>query len=173
MNMSNSTLIRICAAAAILAGVLRAVTSFLPETIPNVFLLYLIIDLSLFIGVIGLCRFAVASPTLPPVLGTVVMLGALTLLILRDLAIVASPSVYAIGAATFSVGLDLFAIHLLLNRKMPLWIPVAWLLSTITGTIGFFSPQLHFLFALSGLIFGIAFGVAGIVMWRQLAKVNQ
>ena len=68
---------------------------------------------------------------------------------------------------TFSVGLDLFAIHLLQTRKMPGWIPIAWLVSTVIGPLGFFVHQLHFLFALSGLIFGIAFATAGVVMWLR------
>jgi len=167
--MSNSTLVRICAVAAILAGALRAITSLLPETTPNVFLLYLLIDLCLLLGVIGLYRFTATAAKVIPLLGTVVMFLALVVLIGRDLG-VAPVSIYAAAAAAFSVGLDLFAIHVLRNRQMPIWIPIAWLLSTIVGPVGFFVPQLHFLFAISGLIFALAFAGAGIVMWRQDAK---
>jgi hypothetical protein len=167
--MSSSILIRICAVAAILAGVLRAITSFIPETTPNVFLLYLVIDLCLLLGVIGLYRFTVSAVKLVPLLGAALMFIVLVVLIGRDLGL-APASIYAGAAATFSVGLDLFAIHALRNWKLPIWIPIAWLLSTIIGPMGFFIPQLLFLFAISGLIFGIAFAGAGVVMLRQLAK---
>jgi len=84
-------------------------------------------------------------------------------LIARDLGI-APGSVYAGAAAFFSVGLILFAIHVVKTKRMPIWIPIAWLLSTILGPLGFFVSQLQFLFPISGLIFGIAFTAAGLVM---------
>ena len=94
------------------------------------------------------------------------MILALVVLIGRDLGL-ASANIYAGAAATFSLGLDLFAIHLLQTRKMPSWIPVAWLVSTIVGPLGFFVSQLHFLFTISGLIFGMAFAAAGVMMWLR------
>ena len=157
-------MIRTCAVGGVVAGVLRAITSFIPEGIPNVLLLYLVIDLCLLIGVIGLYGFFVTAGKLVPRLGTVLMILALILLIGRDLGL-ASASIYTGAAATFSVGLDLFAIHLLQTRKIPSWIPIAWLVSTVIGPLGFFVPQLHFLFAMSGLIFGTSFAVAGVLIW--------
>jgi hypothetical protein len=164
--MSSSILFRICAACAILAGILRAITSFIPEGIPNVLLFYLAVDLCLLMGVIGLYGFVEGSSRFLPLLGSALMVLALIVLIGRDLGL-ASANIYAGAAATFSLGLDLFAIHLLQTRKMPSWIPIAWLVSTIVGPVGFFVSQLHFLFAISGLIFGMAFGAAGVVMWLR------
>src|SRR5690242_17931444 len=111
-SMTSSTFIRICALCTILAGTLRAITSFIPETTPNVLLLYLVIDLSLLFGIIGLYRFAVTTAKLLPLLGTAVMCLALALLLGRDLGI-APANIYAGAAAAFSVGLDLFAIYVL------------------------------------------------------------
>ena len=161
----RSTL-RIWAGSAILAGSLRAVTSFIPEAAPRVLLIYLAVDLFLFFGVIGLYGFVVEAFKLVPLLATTLMILALVVLIGRDLGL-ASANIYAGAAVTFSLGLDLFAIHLLQTRKMPTWIPVAWLVSTVIGPIGFFIPQAHFLFTLSGLIFGMAFAAAGLVMWLR------
>jgi hypothetical protein len=158
--------LRIYAVSAILAGILRAVTSFVPETTPRVLLVYLAVDLFLFFGVIGLYGFAVTAAKLVPLLGIALMIFSLMVLIGRDLGL-ASTGIYAKAAATFSVGLDLFAIHLLQTRKMPSWIPVAWLVTTIIGPLGFFIPQLRFLFAISGLIFGMAFAAAGVIMWLR------
>jgi len=164
--MSSSILFRICAVCALLAGILRAITSFIPEGTPNVLLFYLAVDLCLFMGVIGLYGFVVGPSRFLPLLGSALMVLALVALIGRDLGL-ASANIYAGAAATFSLGLDLFAIHLLQTRKLPSWIPVAWLVSTIVGPVGFFVSQLHFLFAISGLIFGMAFSAAGIMMWLR------
>jgi hypothetical protein len=159
----------ICAVGAILAGILRAITSFIPEATPKVFLIYLAVDLFLVFGVIGLYGFVVRAPKLVPLLGSALMILALVALIGRDLG-VASANTYAGAAATFSVGLDLFAIHLLQTRMLPSWIPVAWLVSTIVGPVGFFISQLHFLFAMSGLIFGVSFAGAGVIMSLRLRR---
>ena len=160
--MSSSTLFRVCAGSAILAGILRIITSFIPEGTPNVLRFYLVVDLCLLMGVIGLHKF-VRAAKLIPLLGTALMILALVALIGRDLGL-APANTYARAALTFSLGLDLFAIHLL-QTQMPSWIPVAWLVSTIVGPVGFFVSQLHFLFTISGLIFGIAFAAAGVIMW--------
>jgi hypothetical protein len=164
--MSNSILFRICAVSAILAGILRAITSFIPEATPKVLLIYLAVDLFLFFGVVGLYGFVVGASRFLPLLGTALMILALLVLIARDLGLV-SANIYAGAAATFSLGLVLFAIHLLQTRTMPRWIPAAWLVSTIMGPVGFFVSQLHFLFTISGLIFGMAFAAAGVMMWLR------
>jgi len=157
---------RICAASAILGGILRTITSFIPEATPRVLLIYLAVDLFLLFGIIGLYGFAVRATKVIPLLGGILMILALVVLIGRDVGL-ASPNIYAGATATFSLGLDLFAIHLLQTRQMPSWIPVAWLVSTIVGPVGFFVSQLHFLFTISGLIFGIAFAAAGVMMWLR------
>ena len=170
--MNSSILFRIGAGGAIVAGILRAITSYIPENTPNILLFYLAVDVCLLIGVIGLYGFVVTPGKIVPRLGTALMILALAVLIGRDLGL-ASASIYAGAAATFSIGLDLFAIHLLQTRKMPSWIPIAWLVSTVIGPLGFFVTQLHFLFALSGLLFGTAFAGAGVVMWLRDLRAIQ
>ena len=157
--------IRLCAIAAILAGLLRATASFIPETTANVYVLYFLIDLFLLTGVIGLYLSSMTGGKMVGRLGFVLMCSALLVLIARDVGVV-TPDAYALAAALFSLGLDLFAIQALRTRKIAVWIPVSWILSTIGGPVGFFVPTLHFLFVISGLLFGIAFMGAGVVMWR-------
>jgi|SRR5215813_6618120 len=161
--MPSATFIRICAVCTILAATLRAISSFIPDTTPRIYVLYFAIDLLLLLAVTGLFRSNVGAGLLG-YLGCALMLPALVLLIARDIE-VAPASVYAVGAALFSLGLNLFAIQLLRNRKFPAAIPLAWILSTIVGSIGFFVPRFHFLFAISGLIFGLAFAAAGVAIW--------
>ena len=164
-------LIRICAVSAILAGALRAISSFIPDTTPKIYVLYFTIDLFLLFGVICLIRLPVTRGRIFGRLGIVLMFLALLILIARDVEAV-RPDAYAAGAALFSLGLDLFAIQVLLTRKVPSWIPVSWIVSTIAGAIGFFVPGLHLLFAISGLLFGVAFAAAGVVMWNLIFNKN-
>lgn len=164
-------MIRLWALAAILAGLLRAIASFIPETTTGIFALYFFIDLFLLGGVVGLHLCSLVGGTIFGRFGFVLMCIALLVLIARDVGMV-TPGAYAGAAALFSLGLDLFAIQALRSRRIPVWIPVGWILSTILGPIGFFKPALHFLFPISGLLFGVAFMGAGVVMWRLASHLG-
>ena len=153
-----------CALSAILAGTLRTVASFIPETTPSVYVVYFAIDLLLLLGSVGLYQsFAIAGKVLG-LLGVGLMVFALLVLIARDLGVL-TPGAYAVGAGLFSLGLDVFSVHMLRNVKVHSWIPVCWIASTIIGAIGFLVPGMLLLFAVSGLLFGIAFAAAGVAMW--------
>lgn len=156
---------RLCGIAAVFAGLLRATASFIPETTANVHVLYFFTDLLLFIGVIGLYLSSVAAGKIVGRLGFAIMCIALVVLIGRDVGAVPAGT-YAGAAAIFSLGLVLFSIQALWVRKIPSWIPISWILSTIIGPVGFFVPELSLLFVLAGLLFGIAFMGAGVVLWR-------
>ena len=169
--MFRPTLIRMYAAGAFLAGALRAISSFIPESTPHVYLLYFVIDVGLLFGVIVFYRFWIPASNVVTVLAFILMFVALIVLIARDVRVISS-GVYAVAAATFSLGIDLFAIEMLRRRRMSRWIPVAWLLSAVLGPVGFFVPRLHFFFAISGLIFGTAFAGAGVVIWRLSSRTQ-
>ena len=112
-----------------------------------------------------------AAGKLVGLVGFAIMFLALLVLIARDVGIVPEV-VYAGVAGTFSLGLDLFAIQVLLTRKLSAWIPIGWILSTILGPIGFFVPSLNILFVMSGLIFGLAFAAAGVATWRLSSPIH-
>jgi hypothetical protein len=169
--VSKATFIRFCAVSAILAGALRAISSFIPDTTPKIYALYFAIDLFLLFGVTGLCWLPLTGAKIFGRLGLVLMFLALLILIARDVGVV-RPDAYAGGAALFSLGLDLFAIQVLLTRKIPGWIPVSWIVSTIAGATGFFAPTLHLLFAISGLLFGVAFSAAGVAMLNLISNAD-
>ena len=164
-------MIRLCALAAILAGLLRATASFIPETTSGIFALYFFIDLFLLGGIIGLHLTSMAAGKILGRLGFVIMCVALLVLLARDVGVV-TPRAYAGAAALFSLGLDLFAIQALRNRRLPVWIPIGWILSTILGPVGFFLPAVHFLFPISGLLFSVAFMAAGVAIWRQATTIR-
>lgn len=134
-------------------------------------MLYFAIDLLLLFGVIGFWRASAATGKLVGLVGFAIMFLALLILIARDAGIV-SEAVYAGAAGGFSLGLDLFAIQVLLSRKISAWIPIGWILSTILGPIGFFVPSLNFLFVISGLLFGLAFAAAGVATWRLSSPIR-
>lgn len=163
--MLRSRLIHLYGSAAIIAGALRAITSFIPETTPHVYLLYLIIDVALLFAVIGLFLTSLATRRVT-VFAFILMFLALVVLIARDVGVTPT-GVYAGAAAIFSIGLAIYAIQVLRTGDMPPWIPLAWLLSTVLGPIGFFTPGLHLFFAISGLLFGTAFVGAGVLIWRR------
>ncbi|HEX3086905.1 MAG TPA: hypothetical protein VHP99_20365 [Pyrinomonadaceae bacterium] len=154
------TLIRLGGLAAVLAGILRLLSSILPTTSPRIMALYLVIDILLLISSIGLFEFQRLEAGIPGKLALLLqVLGALVL-IGRDLAIL-SDAFYPIGALTFAVGLDLFAITSWKAKNLPRWVLFLLILSTVIGPIGFFSPSLSMLFVVSGMAFGIGFASAG------------
>jgi len=79
------SMFRIWAVSAILAGILRVITSFIPEATPKILLIYLAVDLFLLFGVIGLYGFSVTAAKIVPLLGTALMILSLFVLIGRDL----------------------------------------------------------------------------------------
>ncbi len=158
--MVKINLIRLGGLAAVLAGILRVLSAVLPTTSPRIMALYLVIDILLLISSIGLFEFQRLEAGIPGALAVLLqVLGAL-ILMGRDLAIL-SDAFYPIGALTFAVGLDLFAITSWKAKTLPRWVLLLLILSTVIGPIGFFSPSVSILFAASGIVFGIGFASAG------------
>jgi hypothetical protein len=167
--MSSATLIRLGGLAAILAGILRGVNSFVPIDAPGVVvaILYLLTDIFLLFGIISMYGFQHQESGLWGFFGFLLtMIGIATI---RTGAI-AGVNLYPIGALTFTVGLSLFAVGSWIARKLPQWVSVFWVLSTIVGFIGYFISSLNLLFVASGVIFGIGFAGAGIKIWSATSK---
>ena len=159
--MSSTTLIRLGGLAAVLAGILRAVNSFVPAdassgTVP---MLYLLTDLFILFGIFGMYGFQHQESGLWGFFGF--LLATIGIVIIRT-GTLSGVSLYSIGALTFSIGLSLFAVGSWRARKLPKWVSSFWLISVIVGVVGYFVPGLSLLFAISGVIFGIAFAGAGL-----------
>jgi hypothetical protein len=167
--MSSANLIRLGGLAAIVAGILRGVSSFLPSSTPSVeiAILYLLTDIFILFGIIGIYGFQYQESRLWGGFGF--LLAIIGIAIIRTGAI-SGVSLYAIGASTFTVGLSLFAVGSWIARKLPHWVSVFWVISTIVGFIGYFIPGLNLLFVTSGVIFGIGFAGAGIKVWSATSK---
>ncbi|NJR53009.1 MAG: hypothetical protein HC780_29075 [Leptolyngbyaceae cyanobacterium CSU_1_3] len=165
--MSSTNLIRLGGLAAILAGILRGVNSFVPSDAPSVEILYLLTDIFILFGTIGIYGFQHQEARLWGFFGF--LLAIIGIAVIRTGAI-AGASLYSIGALIFAGGLSLLAVASWIARKLPRWVPISWVLSTIVGFIGYFIPGLSLLFIISGIIFGIGFAGAGIKVWSATSK---
>lgn len=167
--MSSANLIRLGGLAAIMAGILRGVNSFLPSSIPVVQLelLYLLTDILIILGMIGLYRFQHQESKLWGFWGF--LLAIIGIAVIRT-GTISGVKIYAIGASIFVVGLSLFAIGSWIAHKLPQWISVVWILSTIIGFIGYFVTGLNILFTISGVLFGVGFAGAGLRVWSATSK---
>jgi hypothetical protein len=107
--MSSTNLIRLGGLAAIVAGILRGVNSFVPSSTPSVTIaiLYLLTDIFILFGIIGIYGFQHQESRLWGGFGF--LLAIVGIAIIRTGAI-SGVNLYPIGASTFTVGLSLFAI---------------------------------------------------------------
>lgn len=165
--MSSVNLIRLGGLAAIFAGILRGVNSFVPSDAPSAAILYLLTDIFILFGILGIYGTQHQEAELWGFLGF--LLAIIGIAIIRTGAI-AGVNLYSIGALIFAAGLSLLAVGSWIARKFPRWIPIFWVLSTIVGFIGYFIPGLNLLFITSGVIFGISFAGAGIRVWSATSK---
>ncbi len=164
--MSSANLIRLGGLAAIMAGILRGVNSFLPS-FPDttIELLYLLTDIFILFGMIGLYGFQHQESGWWGFFGF--LLSIIGIAVIRT-GTISGVKMYAIGALIFAVGLSLFAIGSWLAGKLPRWMSVFWILSTIIGFIGYFVPGLNTLFVVSGVLFGVGFAGAGFQVWSLI-----
>jgi hypothetical protein len=161
--MSSANLIQFGGLAAMIAGLLRGVNSFLPSSSGLTSeLLYLLTDIFLVFGIIGLYGFQHQESGWWGFWGFVLAIIGIT--VIRT-GTIAGVKMYVIGASIFVVGLSLFAVGSWLAAKLPQWVSVIWILSTVIGFLGYFLPSLNLLFMMSGLLFGIGFAGAGFQVW--------
>lgn len=171
--MDERSLLRALGVAAIVGGVLRIGSAFVPWE-PNVLvleLLYFVIDAMLLfglmgaylaararIGVFGFVAFAIAE------IGIAAIVGPDTTAFSVD--------IYQIAVLVITAGLTLFAIQLLVTRAGPWWAPGCWIASTVVGvgaTAGG-APGLGFM--AGGVLFGLGFVAAGVAMLRPSGAVT-
>ncbi len=156
--MSSKNLAQLCGLAAILAGILRGVNSFILSDAPIAAILYLLTDIFILLGIIGIYGFQHQESRLWGFLGF--LLAIIGIVTIRTGAI-AGINLYPIGALTFTAGLSSLAVGSWIARKLPQWVSVFWILSTVIGFIGYFVPGFSLFFVISGIIFGIGFAGAG------------
>ncbi|PSN15629.1 hypothetical protein C7293_06535 [filamentous cyanobacterium CCT1] len=170
--MATAKLIRLGGLAAILAGILRGVSSFFLRSDPGIAveLLYLLIDLFILFGMIGLYGFQHQEVGLWGFFGF--FLAIVGIGVIRTGSI-SEVNLYPVGALIFVAELSSFAVGCWIANKLPSWIPACWLLSTLVGCIGYFVSGLNLFFTISGVLFGIGFVGAGFKIWSATSSQLQ
>jgi hypothetical protein len=167
-TLNSTTLIRWGGLAAVLAGVLRAAASFWTSAERSVALelLYLLVDILILFGILGVFAFLVERFGVAGFLGF--LLGVV------GTAIIAGPDgelggvdMYAAGSAVLAVGLVLLAVGSWNAAMLPHWVPVLWVLTAVLGSVGVAVDGLDTLFVVSGVTFGLSFIGAGVRVWSE------
>lgn len=168
--MSGSTLLRFAGFSAILAGLLRAGTSFIPylttETGISFEVLYLIVDILILIGLLGVYGYQYEEAGLSGFVGFLLALIGTAIIVGPD-GRIGSVEMYTLGAGLISVGMLFLATGTWSARRFSRWVPILWVVSTVVGVGGFLVGGSAWTFLIAGLTFGLAFLVAGLKLWTD------
>lgn len=169
--MSSTNLMRLGGLAAIIAGIMRAINSFLPANLSSVTLeiLYLVTDIFILFGIMGIYGFEHQESGLWGFWGFLLASVGTGIIIGPDGSI-GGVNMYPVGSLMLAAGLVLLAVGSWIANRLPRWVSIAWVLSTIVGFIGYFSPGLNLLFVGSGIIFGSGFAGAGLRVWSVTSQ---
>jgi hypothetical protein len=79
--------------------------------------------------------------------------------------LIAAVDLYAAGALAVAAGMIVVSISAWVVKRIPGWIPLMFLLSTLVGVMGSVLQGADVLFVASGVMFGVAFAGLGIETW--------
>ena len=143
--------------AAIVAGVLRAIASFVPGSVPYAErqILYGLTDTFIIFGIMGAYSWRHREAGILGFCGFVLAVGGLG----------SGIGIYAVRALLFTTGLNLLGASWWKPKPIPRWILAFWAISSVIGVIGYFVNAVGVLFVLAGLTFGISFACMGVMVW--------
>jgi hypothetical protein len=161
-------LIRLGGLAALLAGALRTVASFIPYAQPGVLMewFYLVIDVLLLLGLLGIYGYQHTHVGVAGFLGFLAALIGTASIIGPD-GKIGGMDLYVVGSLLISIGLSVLAFGVWQARKLSRAVPVLWWLSTLIGIGGFAAGGLSITFLIAGTAFGLAFMLAGWRIWSS------
>lgn len=168
--MPALTLIRLGGLSAILAGLLRAGSSFIPlftsEQSAFLEVLYLVIDLLILFGLLGVYAYQHEQAGLSGSAGFLLAFSGTAIIVGPDGSL-GGVDMYILGALLISVGVVLLAIGTWRARRLSRWVPMLWVVSTLAGVGGFLLGQFlwSLLLLIAGVAFGLAFVLAGLNIW--------
>ena len=168
--MSKASLVSLGGIAAVLAGILRGIASFIPASTPGVALqlLYILTDIFILLGIFALYGVRYKETGKLGFLGF--LIAIVGILVIRSSKAIAGVDLYPAGSLIFSLGLIILGIRLWLANVLPSWVVGLWSLSVFVGIIVYFVPSFDLLFVVAGLMFAIGFAAAGIKL-QSVAKV--
>ncbi len=117
--MSKAILVRLGGIAAVLAGVLRGIASFIPATTPDVALqlLYILTDIFSLLGIFALFGAQYKEAGKLGFLGF--LIAVVGILVIRSSKAITGVDLYPAGSLTFSLGLIILGIRLWLASFHP------------------------------------------------------
>ena len=170
--MPAATLIRFGGLSAILAGLLRAATSFLPylttEQSPVLEVLYLITDVLILFGLLGVYAYQHLRAGTWGFAGFLLALTGTALIVGPD-GTIGSLDMYIAGALLISVGVVFLAIGTWRAEQLSRWVPILWVVSTLVGIGGFLLGESDWTLLIAGVTFGLGFLLAGLQIWSDPA----
>ncbi len=162
--MTDTTLLRLGALAAIIGGALRIATGVAPSTMdmPSRELLYFVIDALLIAGLMGLYLERRHVLGWSGIIGFAV--AVLGLLIVRSAHVrFFGVGGYAVGAPVALIGTTLLGVSLALHGTQR-WAAGLWLASLAIGLAASFGARESWIPLAAGMIFGAGFVAAGFVL---------
>jgi hypothetical protein len=165
--MTDRSLLRALGAAAVLGGLLRIVSAFVPWTPGSapLELFYFVVDVLLLFGLMGvyfahrerlgkfgLFAFVVAETGIASIVGPDAMAFGI--------------DTYAIGVVVITAGLTLLSIQMLAQRIGPRWPPACWIASLLIGSAGSAIGKAQLGFFAGGISFGLGFVGTGLAVYR-------
>jgi len=164
--MSTLSLLRCASLAAIVAGVLRILSSFLGSTGDDIELLYLVIDLGLLVGLTGIYLSAHERTGILGFVGFAIAFPAAALIVGPD-GVLYGVNLYQLGAGLLVLGLAILGAAQLRARIGRTMSSLAWIVAFVaalaTTIAGIRGPAL----VVTGVAFGFAFIAAGIELWAS------
>jgi hypothetical protein len=169
--MSRAALIRAGGLAAIVGGVLRAAASFAPSVGSDVErqLLYLVVDVFLLVG--HLCFYELRHQDFGRSGALGFLLALVGLVIVRSSRVIPGLDLYPMGALAFVGGLIALCSSAWRVKKLAVWVPMAFVVSTLVGLVGTVADNSGWLFVLSGVLFGAAFVGLGREVWLAARRL--
>lgn len=166
--METRTLLRGAGSAAIAAGALRIVSSFIPFVSGSAALesLYLVIDLGFLFGLIGFYTARAGGLGWLGLTGFVLALAATALITGPD-PVFAGIDIYQTGSLILVAGLAVMAIAMLVGRIGPLWAALAWLGVPVAVVAGTAAGQPALGFMTAGILVGAGFIGIGLALVQR------
>jgi len=167
--MNARVLLRLGAVAAIAAGGLRIVSSFIAYSDPTTVaqeLFYLVIDLCILYGVLAVYFFQLVEVGALGLAGFLLALSGGAIIVGPDGSI-GAVGMYQFGSGCLLLGLTLISVAGWRAARLPRYALASWILSTVLAVLGSLPGAPAILFHLAGLAFGIGFVGAGARIWSS------
>jgi hypothetical protein len=165
--MNERALLRFGAVAAVAAGSLRIVSSFIAYSDPTTVaqeLFYLVIDLCILYGLLAVYFFQLVEVGPLGFVGFLLALSGGAIIVGPDGSI-GDVSMYRVGSGSLLLGLTLISVAGWRAARLPRYALVSWILSTVLAVLGSLSGASAILFLLAGVAFGVGFVGAGARIW--------